>query len=33
MTSEPGKGTQFQLQLPLTLSVVRTLLAEIGGEP
>ncbi len=31
--SEPGKGTRFQLQLPLTLSVVRTLLADIGGEP
>lgn len=26
-------GTRFLLQLPLTLSVVRTLLAEIGGEP
>src|SRR5690606_34094708 len=24
---------RFQLQLPLTLSVVRTLLVEIGGEP
>jgi two-component system, chemotaxis family, sensor histidine kinase and response regulator WspE len=31
--SEPGKGTRFQLQLPLTLSVVRTLLVDIGGEP
>ena len=31
--SEAGKGTRFQLQLPLTLSVVRTLLVEIGGEP
>ena len=29
----PGKGTRFQLQLPLTLSVVRTLLVEISGEP
>jgi two-component system sensor histidine kinase and response regulator WspE len=28
-----GQGTRFQLQLPLTLSVVRTLLVEIGGEP
>ena len=27
------QGTRFQLQLPLTLSVVRTLLVEIGGEP
>jgi two-component system sensor histidine kinase and response regulator WspE len=25
-------GTEFQLQLPLTLSVLRTLVAEIGGE-
>jgi two-component system sensor histidine kinase and response regulator WspE len=31
--SQPGKGARFQLQLPLTLSVVRTLLVEIGGEP
>jgi two-component system sensor histidine kinase and response regulator WspE len=31
--SKPGKGTRFQLQLPVTLSVVRTLLANIGGEP
>lgn len=29
----PNKGTRFQLQLPLTLSVVRTLLVDIGGEP
>jgi len=28
-----GAGTRFQLQLPLTLSVVRALLVEIGGEP
>jgi len=28
-----GAGTSFQLQLPLTLSVVRALLVEIGGEP
>jgi two-component system, chemotaxis family, sensor histidine kinase and response regulator WspE len=28
-----GRGTKFQLQLPLTLSVLRTLLVEIGGEP
>lgn len=31
--SQLGQGTQFQLQLPLTLSVLRTLLVEIGGEP
>lgn len=29
---QPGKGTRFQLQLPLTMSVVRTLLVDIGGE-
>jgi two-component system, chemotaxis family, sensor histidine kinase and response regulator WspE len=33
VSSQPGKGTRFQLQLPVTLSVVRTLLAEIGDEP
>ena len=32
ITSQHGKGTQFQLHLPLTLSVVRALLVEIGGE-
>ncbi len=32
ITSELGKGTSFQLLLPLTLSVVRTLLAEVAGE-
>ena len=31
--SEPGKGTRFLLELPLTLSVVRTLVVEISGEP
>jgi len=31
--SHAGQGTRFQLQLPLTLSVIRTLLVEIGGEP
>jgi two-component system, chemotaxis family, sensor histidine kinase and response regulator WspE len=30
---QPGGGARFQLQLPLTLSVVRTLFVEIGGEP
>ncbi|AJE98363.1 hybrid sensor histidine kinase/response regulator [Pandoraea apista] len=29
----PGRGTKFTLQLPLTLSVVRSLLVEIDGEP
>ncbi|WYL97790.2 MAG: response regulator [Gloeotrichia echinulata IR180] len=31
--SVPGKGMTFHFQLPLTLSVVRTLLVEISGEP
>lgn len=33
VSSQPGKGATFQLQLPLTLSVVRTLLVEVAGEP
>ena len=28
-----GTGTQFHLQLPITLSVLRTLLVEIAGDP
>jgi two-component system sensor histidine kinase and response regulator WspE len=32
VSSEPGQGTRFQLQLPLTLSVIRALLVQIGGE-
>lgn len=32
-TSQLGKGTNFNFQLPLTLSVIRTLLVEISGEP
>lgn len=31
--STPGQGTRFHMQLPLSLSVVRTILLEIGGEP
>jgi two-component system, chemotaxis family, sensor histidine kinase and response regulator WspE len=31
--SHYGKGTSFYFQLPLTLSVVRTLLVEISGRP
>jgi two-component system sensor histidine kinase and response regulator WspE len=31
--SRHGKGTGFHLQLPLTLSIIRALLVEIGGEP
>lgn len=30
--SQPGLGISFHFQLPLTLSVVRTLLVEISGE-
>lgn len=33
VVSQPGRGTRFQLQLPLTLSVIRALLVEIAGEP
>ena len=32
ISSKPGEGTRFQMQLPLTLSVIRTLLVDIGGE-
>jgi two-component system sensor histidine kinase and response regulator WspE len=31
--THPGRGMRLQLQLPLTLSVLRTLLVEVGGEP
>ncbi|WP_241172650.1 hybrid sensor histidine kinase/response regulator [Burkholderia gladioli] len=31
--NEPGQGMRFVLQLPLTLSVIRSLLVEVGGEP
>src|SRR4029077_13863929 len=33
VTFQVGRGTRFKLQLPVTLSVVRTLLVEIAGEP
>ena len=33
VTTTAGHGMRFQLQLPLTLSVVRALLVEVGGEP
>jgi two-component system sensor histidine kinase and response regulator WspE len=33
VTSQSGLGSRVVLQLPLTLSVVRTLLAEVAGEP
>jgi two-component system sensor histidine kinase and response regulator WspE len=32
ISSEVGKGTSFNLQLPLTLSVIRALIVEIAGE-
>lgn len=31
--SEPNQGMSFFLQLPLTLSVIRSLLVQISGEP
>ncbi|MBW2709014.1 MAG: hybrid sensor histidine kinase/response regulator [Deltaproteobacteria bacterium] len=31
--SNPGEGLAFHIELPLTLSVVRTFLVEIAGEP
>jgi two-component system sensor histidine kinase and response regulator WspE len=30
--NEPGRGSRFVMQLPLTLSVMRSLLVEVGGE-
>jgi len=33
VSSRPGKGTRFILQLPITVSVIRALLVEIAGEP
>lgn len=33
ITSEKERYTTFTLQLPLTLSLIRSLLVEIGGEP
>jgi two-component system sensor histidine kinase and response regulator WspE len=33
LSSSVGAGTSIHFQLPLTLSVVRTLLVEIAGEP
>ncbi len=33
LTTQFGKGTRCALHLPLTLSVMRALLVEIGGEP
>ncbi len=33
ISSRLGQGLSIQLELPLTLSVLRTFVAEIGGEP
>ncbi|MGA0038368.1 MAG: hybrid sensor histidine kinase/response regulator [Pirellulales bacterium] len=33
IATQPGWQTTFTLQLPITMSVVRALLVEIGGEP
>jgi two-component system chemotaxis sensor kinase CheA len=32
LRSEPGRGTTWTLRVPLTLAIVRALLAEAGGE-
>ena len=33
ITTQQGKQTCFTLQLPITMSVIRALLVDIGGEP
>ena len=33
VSTQPGQGMRFQLQLPLTLSVLRALIVSIAGEP
>jgi two-component system sensor histidine kinase and response regulator WspE len=33
ITAKPGEGTRFKLELPLTLSVVRSLLVASGASP
>ncbi len=33
VTSRPGEGATFYLQLPITLSVMRAVLVTLGGEP
>jgi two-component system sensor histidine kinase and response regulator WspE len=33
LNNQPGRGLRVQLQLPLTLSVLRALLVEVAGEP
>lgn len=32
VTSKPGEGTSFHLQLPLTLSIIAALTVEVGGQ-
>lgn len=31
--TEPGRGTTFQIELPVTLSVLRAVVVDIAGEP
>jgi two-component system sensor histidine kinase and response regulator WspE len=33
VTTTPGRGATFHLQLPITLSVIRAVVVEVGGEP
>ncbi|MCW8130067.1 MAG: hybrid sensor histidine kinase/response regulator [Planctomycetota bacterium] len=33
ITTRPGQGCTFHIQLPITLSVISALLVEIGGDP
>jgi two-component system sensor histidine kinase and response regulator WspE len=33
ISTQPGRQTVFTLQLPITMSVIRALLVQIGGEP
>jgi two-component system sensor histidine kinase and response regulator WspE len=33
VTTQPGRQTIFSLQLPITMSVIRALLVDVGGEP
>jgi two-component system sensor histidine kinase and response regulator WspE len=33
VTTSAGKGTQFHMQLPLTLSVIRAVVVDVAGEP
>ncbi|HEX5272142.1 MAG TPA: hybrid sensor histidine kinase/response regulator, partial [Gemmataceae bacterium] len=33
VSTQTGRGTTFHLQLPVTLSVLRAVLAEVAGEP